>query len=152
MDDLAMRLERLENESALTRLVYNYCHGIDRHDLERFLSIWSVDAIWDVGPPLGKCTGITEIQKGLSEGVWPAFQASQHCTTNLVFDIDGDKARGLSNVTFQGVGVDGSAIMVASTYRDRFSRQDGRWYLTERLTEFHHSVPLLDVSLPPAAG
>jgi len=93
-----MRLERLENESALTRLVYNYCHGIDRRDLERFLNIWNVDAIWDAGAPLGRCTGIAEIQKGLSEGVWPAFRASQHWTTNLVFEIDGDKARGLSNV------------------------------------------------------
>jgi ketosteroid isomerase-like protein len=152
MGDLGTRLDLLESESALTRLVYDYCHGIDQHDLGRFLGIWSDDATWDTGGPFGSYTGIAEIEKGLTEAMWPAFQACHHWTVNPVFDIAGDEAQGLSNLTFQGVSADGTALVVAATYRDRFARRTDRWYLTQRVIEIHHFVPVPGVSFTPLGG
>ena len=63
MSDLKGRVERLETERDLTRLVYDYCHGIDRHDLERFLSVWDENATWDTGGPFGSYTGLADIER-----------------------------------------------------------------------------------------
>jgi hypothetical protein len=144
-DDLLRRVERLETESALARLVYDYCHGLDRRDMDRYLSIWHRDAIFNTNTEFGNFVGIAEIERGVRENMWPAFKATHHWTVNFVADINEDTATGLSNLTHQGVTADGVAMIVAATYHDQFGRFDGRWLITNRSIETHHFAPLPDV-------
>jgi ketosteroid isomerase-like protein len=154
MTDLEAHVERLETERALTRLVYDYCHGIDRRDLERFLSVWDENATWDTGGPFGSYTGLVDIERGLKESMWPVFSALHHWTVNLVLDVEvgADAATGMSNLTFQGSAPDGTAIVVAATYHDEFSRQSGRWRISRRAIEIHHFAPLPGVAFSSIAG
>ena len=144
--DVNARLEKIESERELTRLVYNYCHGLDRKDVDLFLSIWHDDARYTTNSPFGNHIGKTQIKGALTEKMWPAFKHGHHWTINLVIDINGDEARALSNFTFQGEGADGTAMMIAGTYHDEFSRRDGRWGIDQRRIETHHFAPLPGVS------
>jgi gamma-hexachlorocyclohexane dehydrochlorinase len=148
-DDLIARIERLETERELARLVSNYCHGIDRRDIDLFLSIWSEDAVYQTNTPFGDYTGKTDIERGVRETMWKAFSATHHWTVNLVTEIDGDTATGLSNLTQQGVLADGNALICAATYHDSFGRFDGKWLITQRVIETHHFAPLPGVDWSP---
>jgi gamma-hexachlorocyclohexane dehydrochlorinase len=149
-DDLVARVERLETELALSRLVSNYCHGMDRRDMGLFLSIWADDAVYRTNTQFGDYKGKAEIERGVREVMWPAFSATHHWTMNLVTEVDGDTARSISNLSNQGVLADGSALICAATYHDTFSRIDGTWLITMREIETHHFAPLpgVDWSLP----
>ena len=48
-DELITRLDRLESRYEIEALVSNYCHGFDKRDYERFLSIWWDDCLWKIG-------------------------------------------------------------------------------------------------------
>ena len=48
--DARAAVDRLLSESEITRLVHEYCHGVDKRDAGRFMSVWSSDAVWQVGP------------------------------------------------------------------------------------------------------
>lgn len=141
------RLERFESEREITRLIYNYCHGLDRKDNTIFLDIWHDDAEWDTGgSPFGSFSGKAEIEKGVKENMWPAYKHGHHWTINTVIDIDGKKARSISNFTFQGEAADGSAMVVAGTYHDEFTHKNRRWGISKRSIETHHFSPLPGVS------
>jgi len=143
-NDIHARLERLETERELTRLVYNYCHGLDRHDRDLYMSIWHDDAVFNTNS-MGDFVGKEEIERGLVEVFWSALPATHHWTVNLVMEIDGDRATGLSNLTHQGVDAAGTAIIVAATYHDEFERRDGPWLIAKRDIELHHFAPLPNV-------
>lgn len=56
--DLETRIDRLESQFELHRLVSEYCHGVDKRDLDRFADIWHEDAVYfspvpgvDLAPP-----------------------------------------------------------------------------------------------------
>jgi ketosteroid isomerase-like protein len=139
-DGIQARLGKLETESALSRLVADYCHGVDRRDLDRFLNVWREDATWDNAGTIYQ--GRQEIGRGLVEVMWPAFQATHHWTVNLVTEVDGNTASGLSNVSFQGLTMDGDSCMAAATYHDVFVRQDDNWLIAKRVIEMHHFAVL----------
>jgi len=148
-DDVATRLELLETERELTRLVYNYCHGIDRRDINLFLSIWHDDAVYDTNSPFGTYTGTAEIEQGVTGKMWPTFKYGNHWTHNFVVELAGDEAKGLSNFSFQGVLTDGTAIVVSGTYHDEFVRRNDTWRISRRFIETFHFAPLPGISFTP---
>jgi ketosteroid isomerase-like protein len=135
-------LDVLMSEREITRLVYNYCHGMDRRDMDLFLGIWTEDAVYATNTAMGRFVGKTEIERGVREAMWPTFEATHHWTVNLVIDITGDTATGISNLTAQCVPGGGGATVVAATYHDEFRRQDGSWLMSKRDIEVHHFAGL----------
>jgi ketosteroid isomerase-like protein len=131
------RLERLEAEAALLRLANNYCHGIDRQDLERLMSVWHEDAIYVTNTPgIGTIVGKVEIARVFTEIVWPSLRASVHSTTNFTTDIRGDRATALSNTSYIGIAGDGRCLVplgpATGTYSDIFERRNGIWRFASR--------------------
>ena len=50
IEELAIRLDRVEAELALHRLVNDYCIGADHRDLARWQRVWTADAVWQTSP------------------------------------------------------------------------------------------------------
>lgn len=140
--DLARRVAALEDRAAIAALVSNYCHGVDKRDERRFLSIWHADAAWRIGEPFGDFKGIDEIRHALVDLIWPALPETHHFTTNLVVELDDDRATGLSDVDCTGTDVEGRAIIISATYSDVYERREGRWALADRRVEIHYFTPL----------
>jgi ketosteroid isomerase-like protein len=152
MSDASVSLEDLRSEREITRLVHNYCHGIDRRDLKLFLSIWTDDAVYTTNSAFGDYVGRSEIERGVTEAMWSAFKATHHWTVNLVVDLDGDSARSISNLTAQCVLNSGVATVTAATYHDEFRRDAGQWLMSKRVIELHHfsDLPGVDWDSPSA--
>jgi hypothetical protein len=64
-------------------------------------------------------------------------------------DIEGDRARSRSELTFNGATADGTTMLIAGTYHDKFERRNGRWRFAVRSVAVHHAAPLPGVELAP---
>lgn len=97
---LEARIDRLESHQAITDLASNYCHGFDKRDFERFLSIWWEDCVWDIGPPFGAFSGHDGIREAIHDVLWPAWTSSQHVTSNTVIEFESaDRTRAPSTTS-----------------------------------------------------
>ena len=134
-----VHLETLYSRIEIGDLVSDYCHGVDKHDLDRFSRIWHDDAVWEIGPPFGDFTGRDSICAALVDHIWPAWRETHHWTTNLVLEFDGpNHARGVCDVNCNGASPEGVMQVVAATYRDRFERRDGRWAIAVRRVDMFY--------------
>lgn len=145
MQDLIDRLERVEAELQLHRLVHEYCVGADTADRELWASVWAEDAVWAVGDDRS-FSGRAEICAAV-ERQWHAFARMQHAVSNHVVSIDGDEATGRADVTVFVQIADERWITGGGTYVDRYRREGGRWRIAERRV-----VGGFDLELPPSSG
>jgi uncharacterized protein (TIGR02246 family) len=139
-------VDELASESAIRALVANYCHGIDKRDRDRFLSIWHPDAEW-LGGPSGDCHGIDEIARALEEKIWPGAAETHHWTSNLVIELDGDRASGMCDADVTVISPRGTPLMVAATYRDACERRAGTWRIRRREMVVHYTGKLAGLEL-----
>ncbi|MEV0064179.1 nuclear transport factor 2 family protein [Nocardia sp. NPDC050718] len=105
-------------------LMAKYCHGIDKKELETFLSIWSADA--DYLLPRGEGHGIEGIRR-LVEKVWQQVPQCHHHITNPVVDIAGDAATARADVFYFRLTADGTHQLLSGGYDFAFTRSDGEW-------------------------
>lgn len=139
------RLERLESELALHRLVYEYCIAADSRDLELWSGVWTEDAVWAVSDDRS-FVGLAEIRAAVQRQ-WAALPRMQHATSNHVVSVDRDEASGRSEVTvFVQLGGE-RWLTGGGTYVDRYRREGGRWKIAERRV-----VGAFDLELPPSGG
>jgi 3-phenylpropionate/cinnamic acid dioxygenase small subunit len=138
--DLAHRLDRIESRTEIEALAFNYCHGFDKRDFDRFLSIWWEDCIWDIGAPFGRFEGHAGIHEAIKEVLWPAWTQSQHLTSNHIIEFEtADRAHAICDVDCMGL-LTGSpeATFVGATYRDVAERRSGIWKLAQRSVTMHY--------------
>ncbi len=137
---LLERLDRLESRVDIEALASNYCHGFDKRDEALFMSIWSDDCIWNIGPPFGSFEGSAGVHHALIDILWPAWGISQHVTSNLVVNfIDNDHATSRCDVDCTGTLADSSeATFVGATYSDVLERRDGAWKIKQRDVVIHY--------------
>jgi len=151
---LIARIDRIESHQALRDLVSDYCHGFDKRDWDRFISIWSDDCEWNIGPPFGKFHGLDGIRKAVTEVLWPVWRESHHLTTNLrITFADDNHASGMCDVDCVGALTDDSVQMVGATYYDDFERREGKWQIRRRRVTIHYFNPVPEMQLSaPQAG
>ena len=64
---LQLRIDKLESRDAIRDLAFEYCHGFDKRDFDRFLAIWWEDCVWDIGPPFGRFEGHAGIHEAIHD-------------------------------------------------------------------------------------
>ncbi len=146
---LQQRVDTLESREAIRVLSYDYCHGFDKRDFDRFLAIWWEDCVWNIGPPFGRFDGHAGIHEAIYEVLWPAWKETHHLTTNnaIVFQ-DADHATSVCDVDCVGVlaGEDVCQI-VGATYSDTLARRDGVWKIAQRDVQIHYFNPVPGTTL-----
>lgn len=146
MDELVARLDRVEAELAMHRLVHDYCVGADHRDLQRWRSVWTQDAVWDTGPDR-VYLGLDAICQAV-EKQWQEFPIMQHATSNHVVVLDGDAAGGRCDVTVMVQLRDRRWVVGGGTYEDDYRRDDGVWRIARRRVR----RPFDLAPLPPNIG
>lgn len=138
--NLVHRVDELESRNAIAELAFNYCHGFDKREFERFLSIWWEDCVWDIGPPFGHFSGHEGVREAVLKVLWPAWSQTQHVTSNLVIEFhDPDSARAICDVDCMGLLTDSSdATFVGATYYDELRRRNGVWKIAQRAVTIHY--------------
>jgi hypothetical protein len=117
--------DRIEILDCLTR----FSRGMDRFDLETFLSAFWPDAVMAAGPYVGDVQGCWD---------WavPMHEAGQilthHSLLNNTVDIEGDTAHSECYYIFVARNRDESVWMAGGRYVDRLERRDGEWRIALR--------------------
>jgi hypothetical protein len=139
---LISRIERLEAIADITRLSAEYCRGADRRELDRFLSVWTEDAVWRVRDDLA-FVGLAEIQRGI-ERQWEMTLRAFHWTSNPSISIDegGASARAVFDVHTEVQLADESWLWLGGSYRDTYTRTDTAWRLSSRTAEIAAKRPV----------
>jgi hypothetical protein len=135
-------LDTLVAKQEIADVLYRYCHAVDRIDPELGAMIWHDD-------------GLARYD-GIFEGTGPEFMefvfeqhrncdATSHQLTNMLIEVEGDRATSESYVTacIRAVGVD---IVVRGRYIDTWSCRAGEWRIDERryTNDITQVVPVAD--------
>ena len=140
---LMQQVDELQSRAALRDLVTDYCLGFDRHEWDRFISIWHPDAVWEIGPPFGTFRNHEGIYKAVHEVLYPVWRETHHLTSNLRLTFkDRDHAHGICNVDCMGATKDNVVQMISATYTDDFERRHGAWKIARRAVVIHYFNPV----------
>lgn len=128
-------LRALADRQAIGDLIYRYCRAVDRLDIALGHSIWHEDGIADYG---------VDVYQGNGRGVIDHICAQHrhtlhhsHQVSNLVIELDGDRAGSEAYVTANlrvRRGEQLRQMTVWGRYVDQWSKRDGRWGLDKRVS------------------
>ena len=136
----------------IVQLVYRYCRAVDRIDPALGYSIWHDGAEADYGR-IYRGSG-----RGLIDYICEAHKKGtvhSHQITNILLDLEGDRARSESYVSSVMRLMDGAALKQIATrgrYLDRWSKRQGRWAIDKRI--YVHDLdeirPVTPAFVPPS--
>lgn len=158
---LEQRVQRMEDESAIRRILVQYGAFLDSRDYAGYAGLFARDGVWVGG--FGRFTGPAAIQKmlvdnlGAPEPGW-VNKSSFHLLSNPMIEVDGDRAHVTSKYLFVTKSdEDKPAPMLAGRYVDEFVREGGQWKIAKRTT--YGAIPFRDPddasaasAPPPLAG
>ena len=121
----------LADTQAITRQIYNYCRSVDRLDVPLGHGVFHEGSYADF--PTYKGTGQGWIDAVCKEHL--NFLHHSHQVTNIVIDVNGDKAGSEAYVFANLRQMDGGRLinrMFSARYIDKWSKRDGRWAIDRR--------------------
>lgn len=136
-DDLAVRVQRIEDRAAIKRLLLDYGRDLDRGDFAAYSRLFAAEGEWSGS--IGTFRGPAAIQAAMEKtfapkpGVAAPKPRSFHLLTNAMIDIDGDRATAVSKWTFVRVADNKPVIANAGEYEDVLVRENGRWRFAKRV-------------------
>lgn len=126
-------LQVLLDKQAITEQLYRYCRAVDRLDIALGHSVFHEDAVADYGehsyrgPARGVIDYICDSHRKL--------QAHSHQVTNVLIEVDGDRAASEAYVfaALRGDRADRTVqLEIWARYCDTWSRREGRWAIDRR--------------------
>lgn len=144
MDDLELRVRRLEDRAELADLVAKYNIFVDDHDLEALSDLYADDAVFD-GHALGRSEGrhaVMDYFRARYDDYGPSYHYNH--TQIIAFESD-DNATGLVTAHVE-LAYRGIAMRGAYRYNDEYVRQRGRWCFRQRKVNFYYIMPMEDLA------
>ncbi len=143
-------VRKLADRQAITDQIYRYCRAMDRIDHKLGYSIWHPEGTADYGAAVFVGTGRDFIDHVCRQH--SGLLCHSHQVTNVVIELDGDRAGSEAYVTANlRMKRDGRLMQmtVLSRYIDRWSQRDGRWALDHRhavmdMDEVREVTPMKD--------
>jgi uncharacterized protein (TIGR02246 family) len=131
------RLQRVEDELAIRRLLIDYAAFLDGRDYARYAGLFTADGEWTNAG--GSHKGQTAIRQMLEAALGPAGApnaANYHIISNPRIDLQGDRARATSRYLFVMRGQGGEPVpALAGVYSDELVRQAGQWKIRRRVAD-----------------
>lgn len=133
IDDTMVRT--IADRQAITDLIYRYCRAMDRIDHALGYGIWHEDGTADYGADVWQGSGRGFVDHVCAQHA--QMLTHSHQVTNVIIDLDGDRAGSEAYVTATLRHMRGGQLMqigVWNRYLDRWSKRDGRWGIDHRVT------------------
>jgi len=144
-------LANADDRAAIEDLHGRYLFAFDWQDPDAYAATFAPNGILDFGT--GEIKGRNAIAAFIREGRQrteearantPAGQqppGGRHIISNIVVDVDGDRARGLAYWTHMTSGADGrGAVDFWGHYEDDLVKQDGEWLYARRRI-YNQAIP-----------
>ena len=150
---LEQRVRRMEDESAIRRILIEYGAYLDAKDYHSYAGLFAHDGVWQGG--FGTFTGPAAIEKMLVDNLGapePGFvnKSNFHLLTNPIVEIEGDRAHVTSKYLFWTAVDNRPSPLLAGRYVDDFVRENGEWKIARRVT--WGAIPFRDPNAPVTAG
>jgi ketosteroid isomerase-like protein len=151
---LEQRVQRMEDESAIRRLLIEYGAFLDAKDYHAYAALFAPDGVWQGG--FGSFTGPAAIEAMLTANLGApeagfVNKSNFHMLTNPLIALDGDRAHVESKYLFWTASADNRPTpLLAGRYVDEFVRVNGQWKIARRTT--WGQIPFRDPNAPPAPG
>lgn len=91
---------------------------------DRLADLFTEDAIWDGGGPLGRCEGRAAIRERFKA---PSLAYSWHFFVKPKIRVEGDRAAATWDVLAMCTTTEGRAMWMVGVEEDEYRRVDGRW-------------------------
>lgn len=141
--DRANALERIIEERAIERIVFDYAYYLDMNMPEKMIELFVDDCEVSYAPNFG-ATGIEDYAKTL-DGIGTFFRGTSHHVSNIVIDWVNDseatlRAAVLAIHRYTKERPDG---ILYGQYHDVVVKQDGQWKFKKRIlktvmtTDYH---------------
>lgn len=148
-------LRQVSDRQQITELIYRYCRAVDRIDAELGYSVWHEDGLADYGADVYQGTGRGFIDH--VNNVHSHLLHHSHQVTNIIIQLDGDKAFSEAYVTatLRTRREDRLMQITAwSRYVDQWSRRNGRWGIDKRVVvmDFDEIRPVASLDKPSQAS
>jgi 3-phenylpropionate/cinnamic acid dioxygenase small subunit len=151
---LEQRVQRMEDESTIRRMLIEYGAFLDAKDYASYAALFAPDGVWQGG--FGTFTGPAAIAAMLTANLGApeagyVNKTNFHMLTNPLIEIDGDRAHVESKYLFWTASPDNRPTpLLAGRYVDEFVRVNGAWKIARRTT--WGQIPFRDPNAPAAAG
>ena len=151
---LEQRVQRMEDESSIRRMLIEYGAFLDAKDYHAYAALFAPDGVWQGG--FGTFTGPAAIEAMLTANLGApeagyVNKTSFHMLTNPLITLYGDRAHVESKYLFWTASPDNRPTpLLAGRYVDEFVRVGGEWKIARRTT--WGQIPFRDPNLPPVPG
>ena len=128
-------IREIADRQAITEQLYRYCRSMDRRDIPLGHSVFHEDSHADYGEGsyIGSGRGFID---HVAELHTKNFDSHSHQITNVIINLDGDRASSEAYVTVAlRYTRDGEPKLfrVWARYLDKWSKRDGHWAIDDRL-------------------
>jgi hypothetical protein len=132
---LEARVQRLEDHQAIERMLLEYGHALDTRDFATYAGLFASQGEWQGA--LGTYRGPAAIQAAMEKIFADAATdipkgSNFHMLTNVVIDIQGDRATASSRFLFVKMNKGKPESEVAGRYEDILIREKGVWRFLRR--------------------
>ncbi len=141
---LAARVQRLEDQQEIERLLVDYGRALDARDFVKYASLFAKDGEWTGG--FGTAKGPAAIKAMMDKEIGstpaPRPNSTYHLLTNFAIDLQGDTATVWSRWAFVVTSkANAPSILYGGHYDDVVVREDGRWKFRKRVAS--NDIPYL---------
>ena len=134
---IEQRLQRVEDELAIRRVLVDYSATQDAHDYEGYAALFAKNGEWVNGKTVHKGhEAILKMLVDLYGAPPPGYVNSEsfHITSNPQVNVNGDRATARSRHLLVMRGPKGEPTpALAGRYEDEFIREDGKWKILRRV-------------------
>ena len=141
--ELAARVERLEAEAAIRRLVAAYCFHIDDHDLDAVGALFTDDAVVRSVDGVMNASGRAAIVEQYRQR-FTVLGPSNHIGHDHLIDFTGPSDATGRLSAHAELWRHERMMVTAMRYADRYRRDGGVWRFAERVIAFLYYIPVED--------
>lgn len=128
-------VERLDDERAITQLLYAYAAGIDSGHFDATADLFA-RGTWFLNPDT-PCQGSEAVSTFLHDNVilYGTVPGTRHTISNIRIEVAADRSTATCQsyvVVFQTVPDHAPHIMFQGAYDDTFANTNGQWHFHER--------------------
>lgn len=131
VEDLARRLQVLEDSEAIKKLKARYCAYCDNnYDADGIAALFTEDAVWD-GGSFGKHEG-REAIRTFFRGAPKLLTFAIHQVMNPLIEVQGERATGRWYLFQPCTLAEGNqAAWLAARYEEEYVKVNGEWQFTQ---------------------
>lgn len=142
--DMGAALQRVLDRFEIQDLVARYGMAVDDRDLDTLADLFTVEGAFRHADGAVDVTGRDEVVAFYRRQLGRTGPSYHYPSSHLVEFAGGDEATGVVNAHAE-MAIDGTTVVAAIRYEDRYRREDGRWRFVERRLQFLYMMPLADL-------